>query len=63
MTDDNADDKAIVVLTQDDIDTVLRALEEEMFQLPDDQAAELEGVHDKLLAIDRADSGNDYRVK
>lgn len=63
MTNENADDKAIVVLTQEDIDITLRALEEEMFQLPDDQAAELEGVHDKFMAIDRADSGSDYRVK
>lgn len=62
MMDDNIE-KALVVLEQDEVDTLIHTLEEEMYQL--EGAADishLEEIHEKLMVLMRDDS-NDYQVK
>ncbi len=59
----NGENKALVVLTQDDIDTAIHGLEQAGIGMPDEEFKdEYGGVYKKLHAIDR-DSGSDYRVK
>lgn len=57
------DGKALVVLTQDDIDTAIHGLEQAAIGMDDDEFKEQYGdVYQKLHAIDRENESN-YRVK
>lgn len=59
-----SDEKALVVLTQDDIDTAIHGLEQAAIGMDDDKFREAYGdVYEKLHAIDREGGGSDYRVR
>lgn len=62
MSEDNTK-KAVVVLEQDEVDTLIHTLEEEMYQLEGaTDISNLEELHEKLLVLMRDDS-NDYQIK
>jgi hypothetical protein len=63
MAENEPDSKAIVVLTREEIDTLIHGVEEAGVGLDDDEFTERYGdVYQKLHAID--DNGeNEYRVK
>jgi hypothetical protein len=64
MTEDDIDDKAIVVLTQEEIDTAIHGLEEAGIGMADDHFREVYGdVYQKLHAIENEGGENEYRVK
>jgi hypothetical protein len=60
---ENDDTKAIVVLTREEIDTLIHGVEEAGVGLEDDEFTEIYGdVYQKLHAIDN-NGENEYRVK
>jgi glutathionyl-hydroquinone reductase len=61
---ENDDAKAIVVLTQEEIDTAIHGLEEAGFAMDREQFEEVYGdVYQKLHAIENEGGENEYRVK
>lgn len=56
-------EKALIVLLQEDIDTAIHAIEQAGMHMDEDEFKERYGrVYQKLHAIDR-DDGSSYRVK
>lgn len=63
MSEELDDSKALVVLTQDDVDTAIHGLEQAGLGMDDDAFREEYGeVYQKLHAIDQ-DSESGYQVK
>jgi hypothetical protein len=64
MTENEPDSKAIVVLTQEEIDTAIHGLEEAGIGMDREQFEEVYGdVYQKLHAIENERGENEYRVK
>jgi hypothetical protein len=61
---ENGETKALVVLTQEEIDTAIHGLEEVSVGMDDDEFREVYGdVYRKLHAVENEGGDNEYRVK
>ncbi|GAA0464423.1 hypothetical protein MUK72_19440 (plasmid) [Halococcus dombrowskii] len=61
---ENGETKALVVLTQEEIDTTIHALEEAGIGMDREQFEEVYGdVYRKLHAVENKGGDNEYRVK
>ncbi|EMA56523.1 hypothetical protein [Halococcus thailandensis] len=61
---ENGETKAIVVLTQEEIDTAIHALEEAGIGMDSEQFEEVYGdVYQKLHGVENEGGDNEYRVK
>lgn len=64
MTDNPTENKAIVVLTQEEIDTTIHGLEQAAIGMDDDEFREVYGdVYRKFHAIENEGGESEYRVK
>lgn len=62
--ENDTDSKAIVILTQEEIDTAIHGLEEASIGMDDDHFQEVYGdVYQKLHAIENEGGGNEYQVR
>jgi len=64
MKENETDSKAIVVLTQEEIDTTIHGLEQAGSRMADDEFRAIYGdVYRKLHAIENKGGDNEYRVR
>lgn len=64
MTDNEPENKAIVVLTQEEIDTTIHGLEQAALGMDNDEFREVYGdVYRKFHAIENEGGDNEYCVK
>lgn len=64
MTENEPESKAIVILTQEEIDTLIHGVEEAGMGMNEDEFKEVYGdVYRKLHAIENESGENEYRVK